>query len=188
MTSREPTDAPTRATTLVRDDASHRRRLLAFWKHGSVTFDLPESGTVTVGRGRDCDVNINHPSVSRNHARFHLGRRVAVEDVGSSNGTVVGGRAIARGEIAAVEPGVVIEVGSAMLLVQGGDADRAAIPVGEMTPRRATTTLARAPALAPRSHRPVPCRSTRRPTSWWRTPRWSGSTAWPRWWPRARSA
>jgi len=79
-------------------------------------------------------VLIDHPSVSRKHARFHLGRRVAVEDVGSSNGTVVGGRAIARGEIAPVEPGVVVEVGSAMLLVQGGDADRAAIPVGEMTP------------------------------------------------------
>ncbi len=134
MTSREPTDAPTRATTLVRDDASHRRRLLAFWKHGSVTFDLPESGAVTVGRGRDCDVHIDHPSVSRKHARFHLGRRVAVEDVGSSNGTVGGGRASARGVSAAVEPGGVGEVGSAMLLVQGGDADRAAVPVGEMTP------------------------------------------------------
>jgi len=134
MSTREPTDAPTRATTLVRDDAPHRRRLLAFWKHGSATFDLPDTGAVTVGRGRECDVRIDHPSVSRKHARFHLGKRVAVEDVGSSNGTVVGGRAIARGDIAAVEPGVVVEVGSAMLLVQGGDADRATVPVGEMTP------------------------------------------------------
>jgi DNA-binding NtrC family response regulator len=134
MSSREPTDAPTRATTLVREDGSPRRRLLAFWKHGSATFELPESGAVTVGRGSECDVRIDHATVSRKHARFHLGRRVAVEDLGSSNGTVVGGRGIAKGEIAAVEPGVVVEVGSAMLLVQGGDADRAAAPVGGVTP------------------------------------------------------
>ncbi|HEX8791665.1 MAG TPA: sigma 54-interacting transcriptional regulator [Polyangiaceae bacterium] len=124
----------THATTMARDDAPHRRRLLAFWKHGSATFDLPDSGAITIGRGRECDVRIDHASVSRKHARFHLGRRVAVEDLGSSNGTVVGGRAIPRGEIAAVEPGVVVEVGSAMLLVQGGDAERAIAPVGDITP------------------------------------------------------
>jgi len=134
MSSHEPTDMSTHATTMARDDAPHRRRLLAFWKHGSATFDLPDSGVVSVGRGRECDVRIDHASVSRKHARFHLGKRVAVEDLGSSNGTVVGGRAVPRGEIAAVEPGVVIEVGSAMLLVQGGDADRAAVPVGDITP------------------------------------------------------
>jgi DNA-binding NtrC family response regulator len=119
---------------MVRDDAPSRRRLLAFWKHGSATFDLPDAGAVTIGRGRECDVRIEHPSVSRKHARFHVGRRVAVEDLGSSNGTVVGGRAIGKGEIVAVEPGAVVEVGSAMLLVQGGDADRARAAVGEMTP------------------------------------------------------
>ncbi|HEY8041517.1 MAG TPA: sigma 54-interacting transcriptional regulator [Polyangiaceae bacterium] len=130
---RETSEASTRATTMVRDDAPHRRRLLVFWKHGSATFDLPDAGAVVVGRGRECDVRIDHASVSRKHARFHLGRRVAVEDLGSSNGTVVGGKPIARGEIATIEPGVVVELGSAMLLVQGGDADRAGAPVGEST-------------------------------------------------------
>jgi len=131
---RETPDGSTRATTIARDDAPHRRRLLAFWKHGSATFDLPDAGAVTVGRGRECDVRIEHASVSRKHVRFHLGRRVAVEDLGSSNGTVVGGRAIGKGEIVTIDPGVVVEVGSAMLLVQGGDADRAIAPVGEVTP------------------------------------------------------
>jgi two-component system response regulator AtoC len=130
---REPSEAATRATTLVRDDAPHRRRLLAFWKHGSATFDLPDAGAVTVGRGSECDVRIDHASVSRKHVRLHLGRHVAVEDLGSSNGTVVGGRPVGKGELVQVEPGTVVEVGSAMLLVQGGDADRALAAVGDST-------------------------------------------------------
>ena len=132
--TRESPEGSTRATTIARDDAPHRRRLLVFWKHGSSTYDLPDAGVVTLGRGRECDVRIDHASVSRVHARFHLGRRVSVEDLGSSNGTVIAGRQLARGEMVTVEPGVVVEIGSAMALVQGGDADRALAPVGELTP------------------------------------------------------
>jgi two-component system response regulator AtoC len=132
--TRESPDGSTRATTIARDDAPHKRRLLVFWKHGSATYDLPDTGVVTLGRGRECDVRIDHASVSRVHARFHLARRVAVEDLGSSNGTVVAGRQLARAEVATVEPGVVVELGSAMALVQGGDADRAIAPVGDVTP------------------------------------------------------
>ena len=124
-------DGNTRATTIVRDEASHKRRLLAFWKHGSANFDLPDHGAVTIGRGTDCQVRIDHPSVSRRHVKLHLGKHLRLEDLGSSNGTSVAGKTIPKGESVPIESGIVIELGSAMLLVQGGDttSDQQAGPV-----------------------------------------------------------
>ncbi|HEU4408816.1 MAG TPA: sigma 54-interacting transcriptional regulator [Polyangiaceae bacterium] len=54
---------------------------------------LPESGQVTLGRGDDCFVQINHDAlVSRRHLTLHLGPEIFVEDLGSQNGTrVLGG-------------------------------------------------------------------------------------------------
>jgi hypothetical protein len=45
---------------------------------------------VTLGRGPDCQVVINHPNVSSHHARLIWdGRQVVVQDLGSTNGTFV---------------------------------------------------------------------------------------------------
>jgi predicted component of type VI protein secretion system len=57
------------------------------------TFGL-ELGKETVGVGRDpsSDVVVNHPQVSRQHARFvHQGQVMVLEDLGSTNGTFVNG-------------------------------------------------------------------------------------------------
>jgi transcriptional regulator with GAF, ATPase, and Fis domain len=61
---------------------------------------LPHSGAVVVGRDQRCDIPIEHPSVSRLHARLHTdgGNGVVVEDLGSANGsTLVEGRSVAVG-------------------------------------------------------------------------------------------
>jgi DNA-binding NtrC family response regulator len=50
---------------------------------------LPAQGTVVLGRGEDCDVRIENSSVSRRHARIHVGAALTIEDLGSANGTVV---------------------------------------------------------------------------------------------------
>jgi two-component system, NtrC family, response regulator AtoC len=50
---------------------------------------LPASGTITIGRGDDCDVVIDDASVSRRHAELALGPQVTICDLGSSNGTRV---------------------------------------------------------------------------------------------------
>jgi DNA-binding NtrC family response regulator len=42
-----------------------------------------------LGRGTECDVQIDSPSVSRRHAILHLGRGLHIEDLGSANGTFV---------------------------------------------------------------------------------------------------
>ena len=48
-----------------------------------------------LGRQRDCDVRVNHPTVSRHHAEIvFVGDRAFLRDLGSSNGTFVNGRPI----------------------------------------------------------------------------------------------
>jgi two-component system response regulator AtoC len=51
-----------------------------------VTHPLPASGSVSIGRAPDCDVQVDDPSVSRRHARIHLGPELRIEDLGSANG------------------------------------------------------------------------------------------------------
>src|SRR2546423_783485 len=50
---------------------------------------LPARGSVTVGRGEDCDIRVDSRSVSQRHARLHIGPPLRIEDLGSRNGTFV---------------------------------------------------------------------------------------------------
>lgn len=55
---------------------------------------IPDSGLV-VGRGAEADLRINDPGISRRHAEFRVeGGQVRVSDLGSTNGTLVGGKKI----------------------------------------------------------------------------------------------
>jgi two-component system, NtrC family, response regulator AtoC len=49
-------------------------------------FRLPEQGVVTIGRGADCDIRLDDPSISRKHARLYL-PSLEVEDLESRNGS-----------------------------------------------------------------------------------------------------
>ena len=52
-------------------------------------FRITQSST-TIGRSPDNDLTINHPEVSRHHARLTWnGRQFSIEDLGSTNGTFV---------------------------------------------------------------------------------------------------
>lgn len=60
---------------------------------------LPRAGTLVLGRGGDCDVRVDHPSVSRRHAELALADgRVTLRDLGSANGTRVGSVTLPAGE------------------------------------------------------------------------------------------
>ncbi|MQA10644.1 MAG: FHA domain-containing protein [Pseudonocardiaceae bacterium] len=57
---------------------------------GGVRWFTLDAGTTTAGRGRDCGIVLDDPTVSRRHAEFrHSGAGVIVADVGSLNGTYV---------------------------------------------------------------------------------------------------
>jgi two-component system response regulator AtoC len=86
-----------------------------------LTQELPEVGELVLGRGQQADVVLDHPSVSRRHARLrvHPGSLV-VEDLGSANGTRVAGRPLAPSTPAPLRTGEAIEVGDVVLVVQRG--------------------------------------------------------------------
>jgi two-component system, NtrC family, response regulator AtoC len=81
--------------------------------------DLPEAGSVLVGRGPEANVQLADPSASAQHARLHIaGGRITIEDLGSRNGVQVRGQRISAGEPSALAPGEAAMLGSAVLLVQ----------------------------------------------------------------------
>lgn len=50
-------------------------------------------GEMRVGRSADCELTIDDPRVSRNHAKLLVeGEKVTLEDLGSANGTLVNGQ------------------------------------------------------------------------------------------------
>lgn len=94
--------------------------LLIVTGHRAERFRLPTSGTVTIGRGPECQVRIDDATMSRNHALLEIGERLVLRDLGSANGCHVGGRQLAPNESVAIAPGVVILLGGVTVVVQRG--------------------------------------------------------------------
>jgi len=75
----------------------------------------PPSPTLVVGRQRDCDLVLDHATVSARHAKLSWTpdrQHVVVEDLASANGTFVRGERVAR---VAVRPGEEVTFGHAPL-------------------------------------------------------------------------
>jgi len=67
---------------------------IAYPDQASNRFELPP-GLYTIGRGDACKIRLRHPEVSERHALLTLRETgVTIEDLHSSNGTIVGGRPI----------------------------------------------------------------------------------------------
>ena len=76
---------------------------------------LRTEGTLIVGRTEDNDLAIDHPQVSRHHARFErVAARWTVTDLGSTNGTYVNGQRVAT---AALSIGDVVDLGASRLVL-----------------------------------------------------------------------
>ncbi len=82
------------------------------------TYPLPDSGKVDIGRAPDSEIRIDHPSVSRTHARLTIGATLVIEDRGSANGTRIRDRWLQAGASAEVALGEPIDVGTVMVVVQ----------------------------------------------------------------------
>jgi hypothetical protein len=71
-------------------------------------------GGATLGRSRQCDVVINDPNVSRQHAELRpRGSSWVLTDLGSTNGSRINGHPVERSEV--VRPGDEIEIGATIL-------------------------------------------------------------------------
>src|SRR4051812_2391405 len=62
---------------------------------GTNTLVLATGEMVKIGRRRDGDIVLEHPSASREHAVIYGGEPPAIEDLDSNNGTFVQGARIA---------------------------------------------------------------------------------------------
>ncbi len=94
MGPKQPTtDSGSNDTTVVRHvperPATERLFLLILQDGHFITQPLPEAGDVIIGRSERCDVRIQDPSISRQHALLRVGKRLTVEDLDSANGTMV---------------------------------------------------------------------------------------------------
>jgi len=106
------------ATQSSRDEEPTATRLVVFCDGAVEMHPLPDQGTIVIGRSTECDVRVEHPSISRRHAQLVLGTETTVEDLGSSNGTRVGGRPLRPGHAEVVPAASVIELGSVMLALR----------------------------------------------------------------------
>jgi two-component system, NtrC family, response regulator AtoC len=83
-------------------------------------FDLAGRTEVSVGRHESNDVQLDHPSVSRCHARLRLDTNITIEDLGSANGTFVHDRTGGQGKteklLRVQAPGAAVTVGESLLL------------------------------------------------------------------------
>jgi Protein of unknown function (DUF3662)/FHA domain len=69
---------------------------------------------VVLGRSRDCDVVLDDPNVSREHAEIRpRGGAWVLTDLGSTNGSCLNGRRIDRPEV--IKPGDEIELGTSIV-------------------------------------------------------------------------
>ncbi len=72
---------------------------------------------VVLGRGADCDIQVDRDSVSRRHARvFRAGEQWMVEDLGSTNGSFHNGNRLHGSRL--LHPGDRVQVGYTVLEAQ----------------------------------------------------------------------
>jgi two-component system, NtrC family, response regulator AtoC len=71
-----------------------RRVLLVVDGRSTREIPLPAVGALVLGRGAECDVQIDLPGLSRKHAQLTVGPQCTLEDLGSKNGTWVRGEKV----------------------------------------------------------------------------------------------
>ncbi|MEM6292144.1 MAG: FHA domain-containing protein [Myxococcota bacterium] len=81
---------------------------------------LDQAGPLVLGRSPSADVYVEDGSLSRRHACVHVvdDARIEVEDLGSRNGTIVGGRTLGAGERVALPLDALVELGSTVLALR----------------------------------------------------------------------
>src|SRR5581483_2757750 len=82
------------------------------------TYNLPQDGSLAIGRGETNQVRIDDPLASRNHARLYLGDVMYLEDLGSVNGTRIKNQAVKQGEKIPITAGETISIGASVLIIQ----------------------------------------------------------------------
>lgn len=113
------------STSYGRNAGGRGRKLILMLGERVSEHPLPSEGVVVIGRSPSADIVVDHPTLSRSHAKLTLSTHLTIEDCGSRNGTVLGGRKLGHGEVVLVAPGTAIELGDALVVIrtEAGAAD-----------------------------------------------------------------
>jgi two-component system, NtrC family, response regulator AtoC len=104
------------ATLIRRKTGDNAAHVLVIEAGSSRIFPLPVPGVVTIGRGEEAELRVDHASVSRRHARITLQHdEVRIADLDSHNGTLVNGTRLR--EDRTLVTGDVVAVGEVILVV-----------------------------------------------------------------------
>ena len=114
-TSTEPlAAADVEAIRLLREQQAGPPAVLVFHGRGAEHVSLPEGRSVTLGR--EADIAIDDGNLSRSHARLvNEGGSVVLEDLGSTNGSWLGGERVRR---AVLRPDDAVCIGSPRVVAQ----------------------------------------------------------------------
>ena len=133
--------SPSRHTLATRRIASSGERpglaLLVISEGRTTSHPLPEVGERVLGRSSECDIRIDDSTLSRRHAKLHIGAQLSIEDLGTMNGTKVRDARIEPGTLIQISLGELVDLGSVMIVVQRahvsavGDPPSAAAPVSD---------------------------------------------------------
>lgn len=98
------------------------------------TFQAP----ATVGRDPNCDVCIEHDSISRKHCQFSINvhEALVVKDLESMNGTYLDDR---RVQNAVLMPGQIVQIGALLLQIEFSDDASAPPPKAKSAPKKGNT-------------------------------------------------
>lgn len=110
---------------------------------------FPVAGPVAIGRAPECDISVQAEEISRRHALVKPTQDgLAVEDLGSSNGTYINGKRVQQGFL---NPGDELRLDAVRFIVVAPGMDMA-----QQTNRLATPANEPAPAAAPTMSKWVP--------------------------------
>jgi hypothetical protein len=99
-------------TGAIRSQSLATREARVFPLGGDDGVALP----ATIGRAHTCGITVDHPSVSKEHARAEHGPDgLLLEDLGSTNGTFVNGQRLAPATKTAVRPDDAVRFGRASM-------------------------------------------------------------------------
>jgi two-component system response regulator AtoC len=125
-------------------------QLLVLESTGLSVYPIGKTGQMSIGRADDCDVRLRDPLASRRHAVLHV-ETLAIEDRGSANGTLLGGRLLEPMQPVQIEREQAITIGTSLLIVNHARSDcrrdRASLPGSTVSSEPGASIIVRDPAM-----------------------------------------
>jgi DNA-binding NtrC family response regulator/pSer/pThr/pTyr-binding forkhead associated (FHA) protein len=117
-TRREELGSSSGQTAVHSEPQPARLHVLVVGDKQVVTYPLPDTGEVRIGRSPQCEILVDDSSVSRMHATLSVGPVLILRDRNSANGTRVREVRVEPNVPVEITPGESIQVGTATVIVQ----------------------------------------------------------------------